>query len=209
MHSELPFLTPQMLPYSVSFLVFMIFASLELLSFLLGWGIFDFLDDFFDAGHADMESDATTTLGGFFSYLNPHKVPLSMVILSFFFLFGLTGNLLQTLIGVYPLSVTIPVVLPITLVALRHTTSQIGKVIPRETTEVVSSDSFIGKEAVILDPVATRGNPARAKLRDVYGSMHYIRVEPHSEEDTFKEGDKVIVLEKDKSIFRVEKSMMQ
>jgi hypothetical protein len=76
----------------------------------------------------------------------------------------------------------------------------------KETTEVVSTDSFIGKKATILDPVAKKDFPARAKVKDVYGETHYIRVEPFDKADIFIEGDEVIVIEKSNLIFFVEKS---
>lgn len=201
-------LAPEMLPYSVSILIFAIFALLEVLSFLLGWGIFSFLDDLFDVEHSDIELDNSTTLGGLFSYLNPQRVPFSMVILSFFFLFGFLGHLLQKIVGLFPLWITLPVTLLLSLVLLRHITGFIGRVLPRETSEVVSVESFIGKQAMILDPVSQKELPARAKLKDAYGAIHYIRVEPFHEEDKFYEGDQVIVLEKRESIFLVEKALM-
>jgi hypothetical protein len=202
------FLAPEMLPYSVSFLIFAIFAFLEIVSFVLGWGIFSFLDDIFDVEHSDMDVNTSTSLGDFFSYVNPQKVPFSMVLLSFFFIFGLTGHLLQNIFGLYPLYVTLPIVIVLTIILLRHTTNLIAKIMPRETSEVVSTDSFIGKKATILDPIAKRDMPARAKLHDVYGEVHYIRVEPFDEKDEFLEGMEVIVLEKRGGIFLVEKAII-
>lgn len=203
------FFAPEMFPYSLSFLIFAIFAFLEMVSFLLGWGIFSFLDDIVDVDHSDVDVNSTTSLGDFFSYLNPEKVPFSMVLLSMFFIFGFTGHLLQTLFGLYPLYITLPIVMVLTIILLHHTTNLIAKVMPRETSEVVSTDSFIGKKATILDPIAKRNMPARAKLHDVYGEVHYIRVEPFDEKDEFSEGMEVLVLEKRGGIFLVEKHLIQ
>jgi hypothetical protein len=83
-------------------------------------------------------------------------------------------------------------------------TNIIGKLMPKETTEVVSTDSFLGKKAIILDPIAKRELPARAKIKDIYGEIHYIRVEPMSSEDVFKEGEEVLVIEKSGALFLVE-----
>ena len=196
------FSAPEMLPYSVAFMIFAIFAVLEFSSLLLGWGIFSFLDNIFDI---DIETE--TSLGGFFGFVNPQKVPLSMVLISFFFIFSFLGSLIQNIFGLLPLILTLPIVLVLTFILLRHTTNIISKVMPKETTEVVSTDSFLGKKATILDPMAKRGLPARAKIRDIYGESHYIRVEPMVDDDIFKEGDEVLVIEKLGSIFLVEVSL--
>jgi len=201
------FLAPEMLPYSVAFMIFAIIAFLEFVSLFLGWAIFGFLDDIIITNHSDIDIGSTSSLSGFFGYINPQKVPFSMVLVSFFFIFGFTGTLLVNIFGLLPLFITLPIVVIITFVLLRHITNIIGKVLPNETTEVVSTDSFIGKRAIILDPNAKRDLPARAKMTDVYGSNHYIRVEPLGENDTFVEGDEVIIMEKSKSIFYVEKRL--
>jgi len=195
------FLAPEMFPYSVAFMIFAIFAVLEFSSLLLGWGIFSFLDNIFDA---DVDIDAQTSLGNFFGFVNPQKVPFSMVIISFFFIFSFVGTLLQNILGLLPIIITLPTVLIVSLILLRHMTNIIGKLMPKETTEVVSTDSFLGKKAIILDPIAKRELPARAKIKDIYGEIHYIRVEPMSSEDVFKEGEEVLVIEKSGALFLVE-----
>ncbi|NEW60508.1 YqiJ family protein [Sulfurovum sp. bin170] len=194
------FSAPEMLPYSVAFMIFAIFAVLEFSSMILGWGIFAFLDDIFSI---DTDIEAETSLGNFFGFVNPQKVPFSMVLISFFFIFSFLGSLIQNIFGLLPIVLTLPIVLIITVVLLRHTTNIIGRVMPKETTEVVSTDSFLGKKATILDPLAKRGLPARAKIRDIYGESHYIRVEPMGDDDVFKEGDEIILIEKSGSLFLV------
>jgi hypothetical protein len=86
-------------------------------------------------------------------------------------------------------------------------TTLIGNLLPKETSEVVSTDSFIGKKALLLDPKAKKNLPARAKVQDVYGETHYIRVEPLSAEEVFYEGEIVLIIEKSNLIFLVEKSL--
>jgi len=195
------FLAPEMLPYSVAFIIFSVFAVLEFASLLLGWGIFGFLDSVFDI---DVDVEAETSLSGFFGFVNPQKVPLSMVIISFFFIFSFLGTLIQNIVGLVPIVASLPVVSVLSIVFLRYMTNTIGRFMPKETTEVVSTDSFLGKKATILDPIAKRDCPARAKIKDVYGESHYIRVEPMGDNDLFREGDEVLVIEKLRGIFLVE-----
>lgn len=199
------FLAPEMLPYTVAFAIFGIFALLEVITLLIGLTLFSFLDDVFVSSHGDI--DAETSLGGFFAYVNPKEVPLSMVLVSFFFIFSFMGALLQTIFGLVPLFVSLPIVLVLTFFLLRYMTTIIGNLLPKETSEVVSTDSFIGKKALLLDPKSKKNLPARAKVQDVYGEIHYIRVEPLSEEDVFYEGEAVLIVEKSNLIFLVEKSL--
>ena len=201
------FLSAEMLPYSISFLIFLTFAFLEVMVLILGWGLFDFLDDFFTPQQGDLDLDAQSSLGSFFSFINPNKVPFSMVLISLFFIFSFFGALIQTIFGLLSLTITLPIVIVLSLVSLRHVSIMIGNLLPKDTSEVVSTDSFIGKKALILDPKTKKDLPARAKIKDVYGEIHYIRVEPLSSDDLFYEGDTVLVLEKSGLIFFVEKSL--
>ncbi len=188
----------EFVPYNIAFAVFGIFAILEILSLLIGMGLFDFME-------GDYETDVS--LGGFFSYINPQKIPLSMVIISFFFIFGLLGIALLSFFGLMPLFISLPIVSLFTLILLRHLTTFIGKIMPRNTTQVVGDESFISQVAIILDGSSSRGNPARAKLKDIYGSFHYIRVEPLLDEDIFLQDDEVIIISKQGSIFLVQKRL--
>lgn len=201
------FLAAEMLPYSISFLIFLTFACLEFMVLILGWGIFDFLDDLFTPQQGDLDLDGQSSLGSFFAYINPDKVPFSMVLISLFFIFSFFGYLLQTLFGAIILSISIPIVTILTLISLRHLTILIAKLLPKDNSEVVSTDSFIGKKALILDPVSKKNLPARAKIKDIYGEIHYIRVEPLSSEDIFYEGESVLVIEKLGLLFLVEKTL--
>lgn len=200
------FLAPQMFPYSVAFLIFTIFALLEFISLILGWGIFAFLDTHFDS---DTDIEVQTSLGNFFGFVNPQKVPFSMVLLSFFFIFSFLGSILQNIFGLFPLFITVPIVFILTIILLRHTTNIIEKLLPKETSEAVYTDSFLGKKALILDPICKKDFPARAKLKDIYGESHYIRVEPLNNKEIFKEKELVIIMEKKGEIFLAEKKMTQ
>jgi hypothetical protein len=199
------FLAPEMLPYTVAFMIFTIFAFLEFITLLVGLTLFSFLDDVFLSSHGDI--DGETSIGSFFAYVNPKEVPLSMLLVSFFFIFSFMGALLQTIFGLLPLFVSLPLAVVLTFFLLRYMTTIIGNLLPKESSEVVSTDSFIGKKAFILDPKAKRNLPARAKVQDVYGETHYISVEPLSVEDIFYEGDTVLIIEKSNLIFLVEKSL--
>ncbi len=200
------FSAPEILPYTVSVAIFAIFAALEFLSLIFGWGLFSFLDSFFDID-VDVDIESEGSLSNFFGFVNPKNVPFSMVLISFFFLFGFLGTLLITTIGKIPLWISIPIVLIVSIVALRAITNIIAKVMPKEVSEVVTTDSFIGKKALILDPKATDKLPARAKIKDIYNQEHYIRVKPLDKNKTIYEDTKVLIIRKDGDIFLVEEAI--
>jgi len=200
------FFATQMLPYTIAIMIFAIFAFLEFASMLFGWGIFSFLDSIFDID-LDADLEAQGALSNFFGFVNPQNVPFSMVLISFFFLFGFLGTLLQNIFGLMPLWMSLPIVLIVTIVLLRNLTNLLAKIMPKEVSEVVSTDSFIGKKATILDPKATSTLPARAKVKDIYNQEHYIRVKPLDGSKTLYENDIVLIVRKDGDIFLVEESL--
>jgi len=185
-------LSNQLLPYSIAFAVFLLFGILELLSLIIGVGVSEFIN-------VDYNSDFS--LGGMFSYLNPQKIPLSMVIISFFFIFGFMGIALNNLFGILELYISLPIIAIITIVLVRHLTQLLDRILPKKTTQAVSQESFIAQIGVIVDTISKRGTPARVKLKDRFNEIHYIRVEPMNDDEIFKEGDEVVILSKKGAIF--------
>jgi hypothetical protein len=74
---------------------------------------------------------------------------------------------------------------------------------PKEETDAVSEETFVGKVATIIRGTAKRGFPAEAKLKDLSGQTHYILVEPDAEGDEFTQGAEVIVVQKTGAVCRV------
>jgi hypothetical protein len=74
-------------------------------------------------------------------------------------------------------------------------------VIPKDETEVVSENSFIGRVAVITLGEALRGKPAEAKLTDQFGQDHYLMVEPDQEIETFPQGTEVLIVRRQGAVF--------
>ena len=88
------------------------------------------------------------------------------------------------------------------LPATRHLGLAIAQIMPKEETDAVSRDTFIGNIAEIIRGEAKIGTPAEAKLKDFTGTVHYLLVEPDTEETTFYQGDKIILVEKNGAVFR-------
>jgi hypothetical protein len=75
-------------------------------------------------------------------------------------------------------------------------------ILPRDETEAVSRDSFVGCEAQIVTGTARPGKPAEARLLDRFGRSHYIMLEPDKEDDVFVPGSNVLVLKRREAIYR-------
>jgi hypothetical protein len=78
----------------------------------------------------------------------------------------------------------------------------LAKVMPRDETQSVSAQSFIGQVATIVLGTASVANPAQARLRDKHGQTHYVMVEP-DDEDSFEAGDSVLIVAQAGPTYRV------
>lgn len=72
---------------------------------------------------------------------------------------------------------------------------------PKDETEAVSTDSFVGRIALITLGKAEKGNPAQARLKDRFGKSHYIMVEPETEDVVFEQGEQVLLITKSSAVF--------
>ncbi|MEO0551213.1 MAG: YqiJ family protein [Pseudomonadota bacterium] len=144
----------------------------------------------------------------FLSWLCVGKVPILILLAAFLMGFGLTGVIIQntaiSLLGGYlwPALVAIPalvVALPVT----RYLGLTISSIMPKEETDAVSSETFIGQVAVIIRGIAEIGSPAEAKLKDIAGTTQYILVEPDRDGARFEQGDEVLLVERNQAIFKV------
>jgi hypothetical protein len=75
-------------------------------------------------------------------------------------------------------------------------------ILPRDETESVSSDSFLGLEAQITVGTARTGRPAEARVRDKWGKTHYVMVEPDNAGSEFATGQNVLLIGRRDHIFR-------
>lgn len=161
----------------------------------------------------DVEVDASALesigpLTYLMSWLSFGKAPALILLLAFLTVFGLAGLTIQS----FALSTT-GVMLPnwlasipaflIAMPSMRYAGKIFGAVMPKEETEAVSTERFIGKVATIIRGRAKRGLPAEAKLKDMHGLTHWILVEPDEDSEEFAAGDEVIVVSQAGSLYRV------
>ena len=67
---------------------------------------------------------------------------------------------------------------------------------PTDESTAVSDLSLIGRAGVITQGIASKGNAAEAKVRDSFGRIHYVRVEPDMANDSFEQGAAVLLVKK-------------
>lgn len=77
----------------------------------------------------------------------------------------------------------------------------LARLIPSYESTVISQGDLIRERGTILEGIARRGHPARAKIVDQHGQAHYVMVEPHHDTDVIAEGETALLVRRDGSTF--------
>ena len=162
----------------------------------------------------DVDLDADAGVGGGASFLQAvlgffgvGRVPLLVVIVAFLTSFGLSGYATQLVVhgvsGYYlpALLASLPAFIGGSLVT-RYLAIGLGRLVPDVETEAVASKTFIGRTATLTAGEARAGKPAQAKLRDHNGQAHYLLIEPDQADMVFREGDQVLLVSQQGSVFK-------
>ncbi|MEO0817691.1 MAG: YqiJ family protein [Pseudomonadota bacterium] len=134
------------------------------------------------------------------------KVPILILIAAFLMGFGVSGLLIQQA-STSVLGAMLPACLasvPAFFAALpvtRWLGLGLSRIMPKEETDAVSSDTFVGRAATIIRGTAKIDAPAEAKLKDALGYTHYILVAPAEAGQELAEGSDVLLVEKSGAIF--------
>lgn len=204
-------LHPANLPFTVALGVMLCISVMEGVGVLLGFGISDLLDSLFPDVDASVDIDAPDVadsgLTRFLGWLQIRGVPFLILLVVSLTSFGLLGlgiqSAAETLTGGYLPSVLAAVgALLGTLPVVKVFGRTCARFLPRDETEVISEKSYIGKVARITLGRAEVSSPAQAKLKDRYGTTHYIMVEPDEEGQVLEQGDAVLIVEQKGAVFR-------
>lgn len=182
----------------------LIIGIIELVGFIIGTTISNLIDtvvgwdvDFdIDIGHHH-PGIFTATLG----WLSFGKIPFMMVIVVFLTSFALCGLIIQetteSLFGFYwPQFLAVSTAFVAAVPILHFIGEWIARIMPKVETSAISSNTFVGNTAVVTGRAVGKVNkPTEAKFVDVHGQVHYILVQPASEEETLNHGDTVKLLE--------------
>ncbi len=135
------------------------------------------------------------------------RVPALVLLIAFLTAFGISGLVLQSVVhgvvGAYlPAWIAVLPAIAVGVPSTRYIGLGLSRIIPKEETEAVSRDSFVGKVAVIIRGEARRGLPAEAKFQDQHGQTHYVLVEPDHDDDVLPTGAEVLLVSQMGSAFR-------
>ena len=194
--------------FTAALILMIMIALLEGITTLIGMGISEMLETVlpdldFDLSTPDAPQSVLSKLLG---WLNFGRVPLLIIFVCFLSAFGTVGYTLQYLListglPLLPQLIMVPVAFIISMPFVRLFTSILQKIMPRDETSALSEESFIGATATITLGTAKKGSPAEAKVTDKHGQTHYFMVQPHSEDEEFNQGEKVLLSEQFSSGF--------
>jgi hypothetical protein len=193
MHEAWAFLMdPANLPFAVSLALMLLIGVIE------ATGLFSSAIDL----HIDHDGGAA-----WLGWLGLGKVPLLVVLVVFLALFGLSGLVIQQLaftITGSPLSVLLAsgtavlTALPLTGIAARG----LSRILPRDETTAVPLEALVGRIGTITLGEASQGSPARLRVEDRHGQAHYVMVEPDNSGEIFREGESVLLVDRQAELFR-------
>ena len=200
------------MPFTVSLVLMLAIGTLEVLFSLFGPGLSDLIEAGLPDANSDIQVDGSgfeevTPLSRILSWLRIGEVPLLMLLVVFLTAFGVIGLGIQFVaMSVFKTlltgSLTAIGALAAAIPCVRTGGGLLKAVLPKDETQAVSEDSFVGKIAVITSGQAAHGKPAEARLQDQYKQSHYIFVEPDDEDEVFPSGTTVLIVKKENSLFR-------
>ncbi|WP_299723425.1 YqiJ family protein [uncultured Tateyamaria sp.] len=209
-------------PFSIALAVVAGLFVLEIITALLGGSIlgvgtdapdidvdmdFDFsaeidagadLADGFDS--VDMPETEVSS-GGIFTWIGARDVPILIWLVSFLTMFGLSGLILQsamqsTLGFQLPALIASAIAFVPALAVTRVIANWVALLMPKTQTTALRARNLGGYHGTITQGTASRGKPAEVKIKDRHGNIHYLRVEPLHDDDSFAQGTDVTLIRK-------------
>lgn len=185
------FADPSVLPYSIALCLMMGLFLMEVVVASIGASLH------FDVDHG--HDFAADTILGWFHF---GRLPTLLVLIIFLGSFGFGGMMAS--FAVKSLWLSLPLALAAALFGTRYLGLFLAKIMPRDETNAVSTDNFVGQAATIVQGVATKERKAEARLVDAYGvSHHFLAL---SLDEDMPEGTDVLILSKEDGYFVVVKA---
>jgi hypothetical protein len=193
-------LATENVPFTVALGLLVLLAIIQLVG-LGDFGADADLDSDFDADGAHLGmGDALASLIGL------GRLPLMAwlsLLLAAFGLIGLSGqHLFAGLIGhaLPPLpasGLALLAALPVTGLVARP----LARIWPQDETTAIDVEMLLARRGHIVIGTASRGNPARASVRDQHGQTHNVMVEPHEDGTRFAQGEEVLLVRREGDLF--------
>jgi YqiJ-like protein len=186
--------------FTIALSVMFLIALLEGITIMLGMGVSSLFETLMPDVDLNIDSAELPqgTLSKLLSWLNYGKVPVLIIFICFLTAFGLIGYSIQyflyiTTSSLFPQTIIATLALLISFPFVKLLTSIIERIMPKDESSALSSESFIGKIATITLGTAKFGSPAEAKVRDIHGQTHYFMVEPELQNIDFIQGEDVLL----------------
>ena len=192
-------LLPQVAPFTAALAALVALGALELLSLaLLGVaGITHVVDNLVD-------HEAVADFAGL-DWLVVKGVPLMMSVATALGGFACGGFAVQALLGSALKPVSLLPALSVGLVGALASVRLLGVVVQRTKlafdSTAVSLASLVGLPATLLSPVARRGYPGEAQVRDAHGTVHHVLVQPEAPDAELRSQERIELVAFDGSVF--------
>lgn len=201
--------SPENLPFAVALTIMVLIAAIEGVGALLGFALSGLLDNLVPELEIDIDTGDVVdpgAFGEFLSWLRFREVPVIVLLIAFLTSFGLTGLVMQQALFssfgfMLPSLVAAVLAFFAAMPGVRFFGGVIGRIMPKDETEAVNADSFIGRPAVLTLGSATNGSSAQARLNDKFGQTHYVMIEPEDDGVVFNQGDALLIVRRDGGTF--------
>lgn len=197
-------------PFAIALLIMFGLAAVELIALVTGFSVNDVVDDFV-VGHLEVTAgsgsgmeatgpgEATSAVGRFLAWLHVGRVPVLMLLIVFLTVFGVFGLVAQGMVRAVtgfalPSVIAAPAVFMAALPVVRAASGLLARMMPRDETSAVDIATLIGRTAIVTGGTARTGLPAQARVRDSFGTDHYVLVEPEDDGATFATGSVVLLV---------------
>lgn len=189
-------LSPAYVPFVFSFALMLGIGLIEVIG--LGLGHLDL----------DLEGDSPGEFGdSLLGWLGlGGEMPILIWLTSLLGCFTLGGLALQqgvTALAGGPLhpGLAVGAALPLGVLANTLVANGLARVMPGYESTVVSTDDLLRRRGTVLEGMARRGAPARAKVVDQHGQAHFVMIEPHHDGDVIASGATALLVRREGKLF--------
>lgn len=203
---------PENIYFAVALAIMVMLGLLEIINLFVG-GVSDWMDQLLpesltEPSTPELHIDAASAgvWVQFLAWLYIGRVPILMWLVVFLATYGMSGFVLQKIYfaiftAYLPASLAGAAVFFLVLPIVRYVSMGLYKVLPKDFSTAVHSDSLIGREAQIVLGEARQGYPAQAKLKDEFGQTHYVMVEPDAEQ-YFPQGSIILLVARESTTYK-------
>ncbi len=208
--------SPEWAPFTTALVILLAIGAIELVALLVGFSPSAAIDgalpdiEMPDVDGPDALSGATAGFGPLsatLGWLSFGRVPFLILLVIFLTSFALAGYAVQaaaTSILGFPLNPWLAALPAVAagLYGMHRLGRWIGRIMPRTHTEAASRREMVGSYATVIRGEAEQGRPAEAKASDLRGRTHYVLIEPAEAGTTYRAGDRVFLVGRERNIYR-------